>query len=251
MDSLDFMFPVEGKSLILDNWQSLEISGQPTQPDLGHKIIMRSDTKEVISIVPNSYRLITNEDLVAHLYVQLQDRQIQAYIDDSSSSLNTRQMRLQLTLPEIKFQDGDSEIGLSIHIHNSYDDSEPARFVFGGIRFMHGEGMVFARTMAECLIRHQGDVNIMAPLSSAISAALRKWPTVEEKVKILSNTPATADLYKRVEKIMGEDWRAFLQSRNPDSMWRAHHELSEYITFQLLRVDRAKHQQGVSEVFDL
>lgn len=251
MDSLEYTFPVEEKCLSLDHWRTLEIPGQQTQPDLGYKMIMRSDTKEVIAIVPNSYRLITNDDLVARLYVELQDRQIHAYIDDASSSIDSRHMRLQLTLPEIKFQDGDSEIGLAVYVHNSYDDSEPVRFVFGGIRFRHGEGMVFPETMAECLIRHQEAININARLSRAISSALRNWPKVEKKVKLLASTPASATLYDKVGRIMGQDWGTYLRSKKPDTMWRAFHFLIDYITFHVPKHDRARHQQDLSRVFGL
>ena len=251
MDVADFMFPVEERTVTLGELPAQQILGRPTDSDPGHKVILRPDTGEVIAVVRNTYRLILNEELIALFYEELRDRRIQAFIDESHSFVNNRHMRLQITFPGINFQDGDSEVDLVMFVSNSYDGSESVRFVPGAIRYICVNGMVLTESLTGFSFRHQNGVNIERKVSQAISTVIDEWPIVEDKVRLLAMTPFNVDIYERVDRIMGKDWGTYLRSKKPDTMWGAYNELTGYISGQLLKEDRARHQQGASRVFQL
>ncbi|MFC1481069.1 DUF932 domain-containing protein [Candidatus Neomarinimicrobiota bacterium] len=251
MDVAAFMFPVEERSINIEELSSQRILGSHHQPDPGHKVIFRPDTGELISVARNTYRLISNEELITQFYEELSDRQIQAFIDPANSCFDSRRMRLQITFPQIKFKDGDSEISLSLFVHNSYDGSESVRFVFGAMRYICENGMVLSESLTEYTFRHQRGVNIQRKVSEAISNVIDEWPIIEDKVGLLAMTPFSEDIYQSVEKFMGKTWSIYLRSNEPETMWQALNILTGYISHHYLKEHRAKVQQGVSKVFDL
>ena len=50
-------------------------------------------------------------------------------------------MRLQITFPDLTLKDSESDIPLSLFLHNSYDMSEGVRFYFRAIRAICSNGM--------------------------------------------------------------------------------------------------------------
>ena len=251
LGAAEFMFEVEERTVDLKELPLQQTLGQRSDSDPGHKVILRPDTGEIIAVVRKSYRLIPNEDLIMQFYTELRDRQIPAFLDYSHSFVTNRQMRLQITIPELTFEDGDSEITLCIFLHNSYDGSEKVRIVFGATRIICTNGMVLTESLTEYSFKHQAGVNIEAIVSRAISSVFDEWPIVEDKVKLLAMTPFEVETYERVEKLMGKDWVTYLRSRKPETMWGAYNELTGYISGQLLKEDRAIHQRRVSAVFNL
>lgn len=247
----DFMFPIEERSVALEELPYQANRMLNPHPEQAFKAIIRTDTNEVISVVRNSYQLVPNEDLITMFYEELRDRQVHAFIDESHSLVNSQRMRLQITFPEIKFQDGDSEIALCLFIHNSYNGSESVRFVFGAIRDLCENGMVIAETLTEYRFRHRRGVNIKKNISGVITTVFDEWPIVEDKVKLLARTPFNTEIYAKVEQIMGTSWSHYLRSEQPETMWEAYNILTDYISHQLLKDQHARYQQGVSRVFDL
>ena len=147
LGAAEFMFEVEERTVDLKELPLQQTLGQRSDSDPGHKVILRPDTGEIIAVVRKSYRLITNEDLIMQFYTELRDRQIPAFLDYSHSYVTNRQMRLQITIPELTFEDGDSEITLCIFLHNSYDGSEKVRIVFGVTRLICTNGMVLTDSL--------------------------------------------------------------------------------------------------------
>ena len=247
----EFMFEVEERSVDLRELPLQQTLGQRSDSDPEHKVILRPDTGEIIAVVRKSYRLITNEELIMQFYTELRERKIRAFLDYSHSYVNNRQMRLQITLPQQQFMDGDSEISLAVFLHNSYDATTPVRIVFGALRHICANGMLLTETLSEYSCKHQAGVNIDSIVSRAISSVLDQWPIVEDKVKLLAMAAFDVETYERVDKLMGKDWVTYLRSRRPETMWGAYNDLTGYISGQLLKEDRAIHQRRVSEVFDL
>lgn len=251
MNEGDFMFPVEELSVTLDGPRHLGNRLLKLHPDQDYKAIVRTDTNEVISVVGSNYQLVSNERLITTLCEELKDRQIPAFIDESHSYVNSQHMRLQINFPEFMFHDGASEIALCLFLHNSYDGSESVRFVFGAIRETCGNGMVTTETLTEYSFRHCRGVNIERNVSKAFTAVINQWPLVEERVKVLVQTPFTTEMYSKVERIMGKDWGQYLRSEQPETLWVAYNLMTGFISHQFLKDYRAKYQQGVSKVFAL
>ena len=112
MDMSDLMFPIEEWTMDLHPLPAQQVLGQTVDSDLDHKVLIRPDTGEIIAIVPLSYHLITNEEIIAQFYAELRDREIPAFIDYTNSFADNHHMTVQTTLPEVNSQIGDSELGL-------------------------------------------------------------------------------------------------------------------------------------------
>jgi len=152
-----FCFPVTERPVFVENASGMLID--PENPDSyltnGHKAIVREDTNEIISVVKSSYEVVRNPDLIDSALRQLAVSGTSFRIDPSHSFVDNYRMRMLITFPELKMRDRESDIALSVFIHNSYDCSESVRFFFGAIRAICSNGMVFGEVLAQgiCLMK--------------------------------------------------------------------------------------------------
>lgn len=139
-----FCFPITERAVAVDNAVTPLIDIEDTTSFLpnAYKAIVREDTNQVISIVKDSYRVVKNADLINKLIQELATSGHSFRIDPTHPFVDNNRMRLQITFPELKFRDGESDIALSAFVHNSYDQSEGVRFYFGAIRAICSNGMV-------------------------------------------------------------------------------------------------------------
>ena len=88
----EYIFPVEQRSVDLNEILDQHDFGQGPGSEPGYKVILRADTGEIISVVRNSYHLITNEELISQFFSELRKRDIPAFADYAHSYVNNRQM---------------------------------------------------------------------------------------------------------------------------------------------------------------
>ena len=81
-------------------------------------------------------------------------------IDPSHSFCENNRMRLQITFPDLSLKDSESDIPISLFLHNSYDMSEGIRVFFGAIRSICSNGMVFGNVLARFNGRHTQGIKI-------------------------------------------------------------------------------------------
>ena len=101
-------FTLTGYSLKLDLRQTEQ-----------YKAIVRSDNNRLISIMPKTYKLITNEEVILPVMKFLDNLDNKWLIDPSHSFVDEKRMRLQITFPELTVNDGTSDVALSLFFHNS------------------------------------------------------------------------------------------------------------------------------------
>lgn len=203
MDLSNFMFPVVERPVSVHDW-SEDRSGTENQNVASrYKVIVREDTNEIISVVRDSYKLIPNADLINQVMEQLDGSGRTSYIDEAHSYANNRRMRLQITFPGITFEDGDSEIALSLFLHNSYDMSEPVRIASGGIRHICRNGMVFQKILSQFVARHTRELRIDRYVEQSLRSACDNWPIVERRAIALASTPVTGEMYDRIYREVG------------------------------------------------
>ena len=247
----DLMFPVQERTMDLKPLPAQQVLGQRVDSDLDHKVLIRTDTGEIIAIVPLSYHLITNEDIIGQFYAELRDREIPAFIDDTNSFADNHRMTVQTTLPEVNFQVDDSQIGLSIFVSNSYVGDGGIRVVFGAVEFKSGFTMYLSSTLHEVTIPRRKDVDLSRKVEDAVSYALALWPSVEEKIHKLGKTPLAPDFYEQIEGIFGETWEARIRKKKPATMWQAHSILSSFVSLEFKKEERGRLYTIVSTLFDL
>ena len=251
MDMSVLMFPVEELTMDLQKLPSQMNIGDSEGSDPGHKVLYRPDTKEIIAIVPLSYHLITNEDIIGQIYTDLRDREIPAFIDHTNTFADNHRMTVQTTLPEVNFLIGDSKIGLSIFVSNTYVDGAGIRVVFGAVEFKSGYTMYLSSTLHERIIPHRKDVDLSREVEYAVSYALALWPSVKEKIYKLGKTPLAPDFYEQIEGIFGETWEARIHKKKPATMWQAHSILSSCVSLEFKKEERGRLHAIVSTLFDL
>ena len=97
-----FMFPITERPVAVHNGKSdfADWENQDTFLPYDYKAIVRQDTNEPISIVKNSYKVVSNETLINKMMHELLTIDTPFKIDSSHSFVNNKQMRLQITFSE-------------------------------------------------------------------------------------------------------------------------------------------------------
>ena len=246
MELQEYMFPVEARPVTVPDG----IVGSNYQIPSNYKAIVREDTNELISIVKNSYQIVRNEDLINNLLEELSMLDTPYRIDRSHSCVDNRRMRLQITFPDLTMWDKDSEIALSLYLHNSYDTSEGVKFMFGAIRSICTNGMVFGKILSKYYRKHTKGFKI-GNLKDALSATYDQIPAIQARIKELESTPVTQELMNRVEKGVGKKLSKRVFDQRPLTEYQMYNALTNYISHVVEQRHRARYQQSVSRVFAL
>ena len=241
----DFYFPVEEQPIaLLDDtpWMS-KING--------YKAIVAPEVEDnhVISVVKDTYKLVRNEELIEPFVDQVSKLGVRWRIDPSHSFCRTNRMRLQITFPDILLKDNESDIALSLFLHNSYDQSEGVRLFWGGIRSICTNGVVFGNLLGsfygrhthgfsfEDIYKHFGDASdrIQSVQKTIINMESRKVdePTMDKLQKALGK--------RRLQDIISTD-------RIPDkSQWELLNDITYYISHDVAKSKRGDLQLKVSK----
>jgi hypothetical protein len=255
MNLQQFMFPVTERQVAVDN--QITSGAKWKHPDTflpsSYKAIVREDTNEVISIVKDSYQLVSNESLIKELLDQLVRLSTSFKIDPTHSFVQNERMRLQVTFPELRMKDSESDIALSLFVHNSYDQSEGVRMYFGAIRSICSNGMVFGDVMAKMYHRHTKGFEL-SQLKQKLEEAIETFPIINHRIRQLERTPVNKELVENIEKHVSKRLaQQFLDEMQYDSItqWKLFNMLTYHVSHDMEQHKRARYQQQLSKVFAL
>jgi len=242
-----FYFPVAESHIALADASLPEIAG--------YKAIVSPQNGEnkVISVVKNSYKLIPNRELIEPFLDQVSNLHVRWRIDPSHSFCELNRMRLQVSFPDIMIKDEESEIPLSLYLHNSYDQSEGVRLFWGAIRAICTNGLVFGTLLGSFYSRHTRGFEFKN-IHTQFDRALEKIDKVQSRINHLRNTPVSEPLIEDLQKTLGKKRLAeiILTDRLPDaSQWQLMNDITHYISHQVEKPKRGDLQLGVSKVFEL
>ena len=173
-----YLFPVQENNVFFEG----EDGNAVLAPS--YKAITREDDGKLISVMSDTYKLVPNSEIIKPLMEQLANLDNRWYLDDTHSFVADNRMRLQVTFPELTFNDGRSDIALSLFIHNSYDGSEGIRMLWGAIRGICSNGMVFGKVLAKFYGRHTKGINLNN-LSEQLQQTYDQIPIISERISIL------------------------------------------------------------------
>ncbi len=250
-----FCFPVTERTVAVDDFKSPIINLENTDTFLpnGYKAIVREDTNEVISIVKNSYKVVKNSDLIDKLLRELATCGQSFRIDPSHSFVSNERMRLQITFPELKLRDRESDIALSAFIHNSYDQSEGVRFYFGAIRAICTNGMVFGKILSKYYSRHTSGFSF-ENLGEKLAEAREYFPEIQERINRLELLRVDEQLVEsvstKISKRLAEQCIAE-EEVGRITQWKLLNRLTNHISHEMEPRLQAKYQENVSKVFAL
>lgn len=242
-----FYFPVAEFNIALADASLPEIDG--------YKAIVSPQNGEnkVISVVKDTYRLLPNRDLIEPFLDQVSNLHVRWRIDPSHSFCELNRMRLQITFPDILVKDEESQIPLSLYLHNSYDQSEGVRIYWGAIRAICSNGMVFGNILGTFYSRHTRGFEFKN-IHTQFDRALEKIDKVQSRITHLRNTPVSEPLIEDLQKTLGKKRLAeILQTdRVPDaSQWQLLNDITFYISHQVEKPRRGDLQLGLSKVFEM
>lgn len=250
-----FCFPVTERAVCVDDGHSNLIDIQEPQSFLPneYKAIVREDTNQVISIVKQSYKLVPNATLIDKLLRELAMCGHTFRFNRQHSYVDNNRLRLQMTFPELLLQDSESDIALSAYLHNSYDQSEGVRFIFGSIRYICSNGCVFGEVLSRYYSRHTKGFSFEI-LRQKLSQATEFFPDIQERINRLESLPVDETLVERVsEKISKRLAEQVIEEHEIGriSQWKLYNRLTNYASHELDPAYAARYQHNISNVFNL
>ena len=240
-----YMFPVtERRVFFEDENGNPELTGE-------YKAITRADNSRLISIMSDTYQVVPNSEIIKPLMEQLHNIDSKWIIDPSHSYVSDSRMRLQITFPELTFNDGRSDIALSLFLHNSYDGSEGIRMLWGAIRFLCSNGMILGTVLSKFYARHTKGIN-PNNISEQLHQTYDQIPIISERISILQNLGVPKSLTESIEKKLGKHVMKHVEEQPiADSQWILYNYLTYYISHIVEKKLRAAYQMQVSKIFNL
>jgi hypothetical protein len=245
-----YMFPVQERAVFVED--DIGLNYKPTKK---YEAIVREDDNTLISIMPKTYKLVPNRDVIMPLLEQLHKLDTNWLIDPSHSFVEDNRMRLQVTFPDLKLNDGRSDIALSLFLHNSYDGSEGVRMFFGGIRSICTNGMVFGTLLSKFYGKHTSGLDI-SNLKDQLEATYDKIPVIKHRIEILQNTKVTTKFRRESEDVLGKKMLKYVgdqekQNRKAANLWILFNLITYFISHYVEMRLRADYQLRTSRLFQL
>lgn len=240
-----YMFPIEEAKVYFG-----DLNGNPVLTK-AYKAITRPDKGSLISVMSNTYHIVPNAEIIRPLMEQLQALDNKWIIDPSHSFVKDSRMRLQVTFPNLTFNDGRSDIALSLFLHNSYDGSEGVRLYWGAIRGICSNGMVFGEVLAKFYARHTSGI-CLNNLKEQVEQSYSQIPVIKKRIEMLQNIDVTKSLEESVEKQLGKTIANHIHNQpNPENQWILYNYLTWYISHVIDLRMRAAYQMKISRLFKL
>ena len=246
-----FYFDVEETDIALTDPERFK--GNPIP---GYKAIVTpvaDGQDKTIAVVKNTYKLVRNRELIEPFLEQVDSLGVNWYIDESHTFAALNRMRLQVTFPDLYLQDSESDIPLSLYLHNSYDMSEGIRVFWGAIRAICTNGMVMGHTLGKFYARHTKGFDFEG-INNQFSNATGKIEKLQRRIHFLESAALEEQFMDEVQKALGKRRLKEITGTDvaPDkSKWQLLNDITHHISHHEEKPKRADLQMKVSKVFDL
>lgn len=240
-----YLFPVDERMVYFQDADG--------NPDLTkeYKSIVRRDTGKLISIMNDTYKLQTNASVLLPVMEQLHNLDTKWVLDRSHSFVTNNRMKLQVTFPDLTLNDGNSDVALSLFIHNSYDGSEGVRMFWGAIRSICTNGMIFGKVLAKFYKRHTKNL-IVSDIPKQLESTYNQIPVIKERIEILQNLDCAQFTEAKLEEEFGKKVTSYVKNHPAlNNQWALYNVLTYYISHSIDQKMRTAYQLRVSKMFGL
>lgn len=248
-----FLFPINERGVGYEDYPNELFPVATLKATDKYKSIVREDTNKLISIMPETYKVVSNREVIYPVLDFLDRYDNKWTIDDSHSFVDSKRMRLQITFPDLIVNDGSSDVALSLFLHNSYNGAEGVRGFWGGIRGICTNGMVFGKPLGSFYHRHTSGIDL-SKLQQQLESTSSKLPVIEQRIKILQSIESNSQQLKEVEQKLGKKAFSFVEQNfdlTTQSQYVLLNILTNYVSHQIQSHLRARYQQQISNIFNI
>ncbi len=244
-----FIFNIQAREVYIEDYKgSVFQTGD-------YKAIVRQDDNCLIAIAKKSYKVVPNAEVINLFFENLSGLDTKWYIDQSHSFVENNRMRLMVSFPELVFNDGRSDIAMSLYLSNSYDGSESVRLVWGAIRSICTNGMILGHVLKQLKAKHTQGLNL-GNLQAQVESTYEQIPAIKSRINQLLETKVTDEfkgivfdvMGKRIEKFVTEQEATIRPIRHS---WDFYNLLTYYVSHEIEQKFRADYQTDISKLFQL
>jgi hypothetical protein len=264
-----YKFPIDVKPVYIPKNGEYQGIIDPENPNTHiknkSKAIVRADTQEWISTVTENYEVVTNGEVINNTVNALEALDFDYNISHSESFLTNKRMRLVLEIPELKFNEGTSDVEPTIDIRNSYNYSEGVRILMGAIREVCNNGMLIMKTVKKFYHKHTKGIQV-EKIQERILEMRESIPEVERRIQELQSRQPDKKLMDILREKMSKTIirKAGLdeeQDKNepvfPDidaeklNQYRLYNLMTYIVSHEIAKQSRTRYQQRLGKIFEL
>lgn len=197
------IFPVEARNLLSSTKQwgseSDDLNEICSASDT-HKVIVRTDTDEIVGVVGGKYRLLTNLEFFSTIEETMRD----AIPDDMWDGVQVRDSlsrggsfaRREYVFPAyaeaLANTVHETKLGLRIIATNSYDGGSSASLMTGLIDFFCTNGLILGKNIASEAARHSSRLDARS-FVHPLRRSIEQTEAMVDEVRSMIRTPITQD----------------------------------------------------------
>lgn len=244
-----FLFPIQQREVYIEDYKgSVFQTGD-------YKAIVRQDDNSLIAIAKKSYKVVPNAEVINQFVENLSGLDAKWYVDSSHSFVENNRMRLMVTFPELTFNDGRSDIALSLYLSNSYDGSESVKLIFAAIRAVCKNGMILGHILKQLKAKHTQGLNL-GNLQAQVESTYDQIPAIKNRINQLLETKVTNEFKGIVFDVMGRKIEKFVTDQEASirpirHSWDFYNLLTYYVSHEIDQKFRADYQTDISKLFQL
>ena len=236
-------FPVIERPVLFDaagNKAPSDIKGET-----GYKLIVRKDTNDVLSCVTDSYKLITNKEIMTKANPILKNQG--AVLDDMQMFGNGARVKYKYRFPDIKVKIAkDDYVNPQILINNSYDSSTEVSAMGGAFRILCANGLIIGFSLGKEGARHT-IWNEKTEIEKIINSVINKTQKVFDNdfPMMIEKEVKTKDNKKLLEMFPGytmESMVQYLIANPPKNYWDLLNAATWTSTHVMKRKSEATHK---------
>lgn len=150
-----------------------------------HIAVVRKDTNEILHYPTKTYKIIQNKDVIDSFLTKITPITNNIVLGQSHSFVKSEKMQVQLTFPDFQFNDGSSDVALTAYISNSYDGSSGVRVLWGGIRKICTNGMIWGINIEKFYAKHTQGASLFG-VDKQFERIVNAIPEMKERIRILN-----------------------------------------------------------------
>lgn len=212
-----------------------------------------TDEGKLLSVVGKNYKLVRNSELIDALFDRLKETGFEYNLSDQDSYYTDKRMRLHFTFPELRLKDENSDIPLSLWVHNSYNGTEGIRIQWGAMRLVCGNGMVIGTLLKQFYHKHSKGF-YLPNMERQFDEAFRAIPEINSRIKLLENETFTEEDHKKIDEIFGDKFLSKAFEGYPEermklqSKWFVINLLTYYISHTISLQQRQIYQNKLTKI---